>query len=325
MLFLYKPEFQFRQAKVEKKVCLPAEAFEKFLRDPLQDVPCVVENKDLMCQDKEGVYHCLLVTGEGRRDGVLVEAEGYDYARYASYVPDAAALEYDSLSEFGAGMSWLADQMIREGTDGTRNGNWIFYLDQIQEGCDLSLSENPALTELLADMLVERPEVRLAYIRSDCLELHFHPELCPNCQKETEDRQSLAGAASQAGNPREQKEQKDEGQAMEARLKDLLCARWENLHLLHDEIDYGLPHTIVELDGTTLTAAGKEAWADVLNAKVVRVFRGYSGLQMELSGVKADRLDAFSAMLAGYCSVEDYENWVNDPEEGQAVPVMQEG
>lgn len=46
---------------------------------------------------------------------------------------------------------------------------------------------------------------------------------------------------------------------------------------------------------------------------------------MELSGVKASRLDAFSAMLAGYCSVEDYENWVNEPEEGQAVPVMQEG
>ena len=325
MLFLYKPEFQFRQAKVEKKVCLPAEAFEKFLRDPLQDVPCVLENKDLMCQDKEGVYHCLLVTGEGRRDGVLVEAEGYDYAHYASYVPDAAALEYDSLSEFGAGLSWLADQMIRAGTDGTRDGNWTFYLDQIQEGCAFSLSENPALTELLADMLVERPEVRLAYIRSDCLELHFHPEFCPNCQKETENHQSLAGAASQAGDPGELTEQKDEGQTMEARLKDLLCARWEDLHLVHDEIDYGLPHTIVELDGTTLTAAGKEAWADVLNAKVVRVFRGYSGLQMELSGVKAGRLDAFSAMLAGYCSVEDYENWVNDPEEGQAVPVIQEG
>ena len=325
MLFLYKPEFQFRQAKVEKKVCLPAEAFEKFLRDPLQDVPCVVENKDLMCQDKEGVYHCLLVTGEGRRDGVLVEAEGYDYARYASYVPDAAALEYDSLSEFGAGLSWLADQMIREGTDGTRDGNWIFYLDQIQEGCDLSLSDNPALTELLADMLVERPEVRLAYIRSDCLELHFHPEFCPNCQKETEDHQSLAGAAPQAGDPGELMQQKDEGQTMGACLKDLLCARWGKLHLVHDEIDYGLPHTIVELDGTTLTVAGKEAWADVLDAKVVRVFRGYSGLQMELSGVKASRLDAFSAMLAGYCSVEDYDNWVNDPEEGQAVPVMQEG
>ena len=97
------------------------------------------------------------------------------------------------------------------------------------------------------------------------------------------------------------------------------------LFIAYDEIDYGLPHTIVELDGGTLTEAGKEAWADVLDAKVVRVFQGYSGLQMELSGVKASRLDAFSAMLAGYCSVEDYENWVNEPEEGQAVPVMEEG
>ena len=325
MLFLYKPDFKFQKAEIEKKVCLPAGEFEEFLKNPLGDMPCIVENIDLMQEDQEGIYHCLLVTGEGRRDGVLVESEGYRYARYASYVPDAAALEYDSLSEFGAGLSWLADRMIQTGTDGTRDRNWIFYLDQIQEGCDFSLSENPALTELLADMLVERPEVHLAYVRSDCLELRFHLEFCPNCQKETEDHQSLAGAASQAGDPGELMRQKDEGQTMEACLKDLLCARWENLHLVHDEIDYGLPHTIVELDGTTLTAAGKEAWADVLNAKVVRVFRGYSGLQMELSGVKAGRLDAFSAMLAGYCSVEDYENWVNEPEEGQAVPVMQEG
>lgn len=325
MLFLYKPDFKFQKAEIEKKVCLPAGEFEEFLRNPLEGLPCIEENIDLMQEDRDGIYHCLLVTGEGRRDGVLVESEGYGYARYASYVPDAAALEYGSLSEFGAGLSWLADRMIREGTDGTRDGNWIFYLDQIQEGCDLSLSDNPALTELLADMLVERPEVHLAYVRSDCLELRFHPEFCPNCQKETEEHQSLAGAASQDGDSGELMQQKDEGQTMEARLKDLLCARWEDLHLVHDEIDYGLPHTIVELDGTTLTTAGKEAWADVLNAKVVRVFRGYSGLQMELSGVKAGRLDAFSAMLAGYCSVEDYENWVNDPEEGQAVPVMQEG
>lgn len=325
MLFLYKPDFKFQKAEIEKKVRLPAGEFEEFLRNPLEGLPCIEENIDLMQEDRDGIYHCLLVTGEGRRDGVLVESEGYGYARYASYVPDAAALEYDSLSEFGAGLSWLADRMIQTGIDGTRDGNWIFYLDQIQEGCDFSLSENPALTELLADMLVERPEVHLAYVRSDCLELRFHPEFCPNCQKETEDCQSQAGAALQAGDPGEQREQKDEGQTMEARLKDLLCARWEDLHLVHDEIDYGLPHTIVELDGTTLTAAGKEAWADVLNAKVVRVFQGYSGLQMELSGVKAGRLDAFSAMLAGYCSVEDYENWVNEPEEGQAVPVMQKG
>ena len=180
---LVKSFTNFYGAKVEKKVCLPAGEFEEFLRNPLEGLPCIEENIDLMQEDRYGIYYCFLATGEGRRDGVLVEAEGYDYAHYASYVPDAAALEYDSLSEFGAGLSRLADQMIRAGTDGTGDGNWIFYLDQIQKGCAFSLSENPALAELLADMLVEGPEVRLAYIRSDCLELRFHPEICPNCRR----------------------------------------------------------------------------------------------------------------------------------------------
>lgn len=33
---------------------------------------------------------------------------------------------------------------------------------------------------------------------------------------------------------------------------------------------------------------------------------------------------AFSTMLAEYCSVEDYGNWVNEPEEETAVSAMQE-
>ena len=79
-----------------------------------------------------------------------------------------------------------------------------------------------------------------------------------------------------------------------------------------------MPHTIVEMDGNTLTEAGRDAWSDVLNAKVQRVYQGYYGLQMELSGIKASRLNAFSAMLGGYCSVEDYEAWVNDPDDEMA-------
>ncbi len=195
MLFLYKPDFQFQKAKVEKKVCLPADEFEEFLRNPLENLPCIQDHVELMKADPDGLYHCLLVTGEGRRDGVLVESEGYGYARYASYVPDAAALEYDSLSEFGAGMSRLADRMILEGTSDTGDGNWVFYLDQIQKECDFSFSENPALTELLADILVERPEVSLASIRSDCLELRFYPDFCINLQEGR--KQSLAELVSQ--------------------------------------------------------------------------------------------------------------------------------
>ena len=104
-------------------------------------------------------------------------------------------------------------------------------------------------------------------------------------------------------------EEKKQGKLSGPHLKDLLAIRWEDIHLMHDEIEND-PSTIVELSGTTLTDAGRKAWADVLDARVLRVYEDSYGQQLELTGVKASRLDEFSAMLAGYCSVEEYDQWV---------------
>ena len=102
---------------------------------------------------------------------------------------------------------------------------------------------------------------------------------------------------------------------MKATLNDLLRTRWEDIHLMHKDVEVE-PCTIVELDSGTLTAAGQEAWADVLNAEVVKIYTGYYGLQLELDKVKPRRLEEFSSMLAGYCPVSDYEKWVT--QEGDA-------
>lgn len=105
------------------------------------------------------------------------------------------------------------------------------------------------------------------------------------------------------------------------RLSTLLSARWEDVHLIHDKIEND-PCTIVELSEKTLTDAGKKAWADVLDARVKRIYTGFYGLQLELSGVKAGRLDKFSAMLAGYCPAEDYDKWVAPEDPGQAQTLL---
>lgn len=76
-----------------------------------------------------------------------------------------------------------------------------------------------------------------------------------------------------------------------------------------------MPHTIAELDSNTLTAEGTVTWADVLGAQVVRVYNGFYGLQVELTGVRGSRIEAFGAMLGGYCSVEEYEAWVNEEDD----------
>ena len=101
-------------------------------------------------------------------------------------------------------------------------------------------------------------------------------------------------------------------------LRDVLGAKFEDVHLCSDGEDHDLA-TIVELSNDTLTEACKQEWADVLNAKVNRTYIGYYGLQIELSGVDAQRLTDFSYMLAGQCSEKDYDRWVDQSDQDQAL------
>ena len=48
-------------------------------------------NQDVMWHDVDG-FHCLLILGEGQRDGLLVDSERYGYCRYSSYLPEARAI-----------------------------------------------------------------------------------------------------------------------------------------------------------------------------------------------------------------------------------------
>ena len=58
----------------------------------LEDMPFIIENRNLM-REVDGVYHCLLVCVKNHRGGILVESEGYNYARYAADVLDKSALD----------------------------------------------------------------------------------------------------------------------------------------------------------------------------------------------------------------------------------------
>lgn len=66
--------------------------FYDFRFNTLADRDFIKEHlKDL----KADVFHaipCLLVLGEGENDGILVDPQGYDYARYTAYIPMARQL-----------------------------------------------------------------------------------------------------------------------------------------------------------------------------------------------------------------------------------------
>ena len=62
--------------------------FRQITADPMQDHQEIQDNIDNMYYDGHQ-YHCLLIYDKENGDGLLVESEGYSYARYAQYIPQA--------------------------------------------------------------------------------------------------------------------------------------------------------------------------------------------------------------------------------------------
>ena len=298
-IFERKPaDFDLRNFEVSKTIRLPADVFEAVLQKPMRDYDFIQDNIEQMHCDSSGVYHCLLLTGEGRNDGLLVESEGYSYCRYASYVPNISALTSPALQQLNELMTAAADYIVTIGTQNTTEGNWIIGFDELaqQTGFEHDFSS----MDTLLDMLHEREEVANVELGDSGIDVCYYLDFCPQY-----------GGHPEKAEP----EQLPEAPSPVSRLKDLLHLHWEDIHLLHKEVEVQ-PATIVELNEHTLTNAGKEAWADVLDAEVVKIYNGYYGLQMELDKVKPSRLEEFSSMLAGYCPVSDYEKWVT--QEGDA-------
>lgn len=72
--------------KVVKVIEIPLRQFEKFINRTLDDYDFIEEHKDLMFIDENNVWHCIFVTTEIFDYGILIQSEGYSYARYSAYL-----------------------------------------------------------------------------------------------------------------------------------------------------------------------------------------------------------------------------------------------
>jgi hypothetical protein len=71
---------------IEKSVIVTKKQFELFLNDLLADFKVIDENKELMYTDSNGVWHCIFITANESDFGILVQSEGYGWARYSAYL-----------------------------------------------------------------------------------------------------------------------------------------------------------------------------------------------------------------------------------------------
>ena len=80
-----------KRCEVEKWVFLPHSDFERLKANPYQEHEAITAARDLMYEDKNA-YHCIMLLDEYGDDGLLIEAEGFDYSRLSMFVPDAKSI-----------------------------------------------------------------------------------------------------------------------------------------------------------------------------------------------------------------------------------------
>ena len=119
------PSVETDRCRIVKIIELSNSDFEEFQDNLLVNYDFIAENVDEMWMDENGVDHCLLVIGEENSDGVLVQSEGFSYARYYAFMPNAR----DYLER-------EADKMIAHfigGISPNTDGSVSVHLEDIEE------------------------------------------------------------------------------------------------------------------------------------------------------------------------------------------------
>lgn len=81
----------------------------------------------------------------------------------------------------------IVDKMIKEATENTTTGNWIFYLNSIEDDFHLKdgwLSDN---LETIKRELIERKEISDVEIDNESISIWLWLDYCPNVETEGDD------------------------------------------------------------------------------------------------------------------------------------------
>ena len=266
--FTEKPaNFQMDDCQIEKVVELSHDDFCRLKITPLADQSFVQENKDCMFHS-DGVIHCLLALGQDSNDGILVDAEKYDYARLAAYIPGMRDI-------VNAQMDRAADFIIRWGTENTASGGWCVYFEDLEEHLDLTVREGSGLDSMLRAALKQRPEVSAVDMHDGCIETEYHPEYCQRLQ---------------------------EKKAPELLLKDLLPLLKGGglMFLCHEEAE----RSVLVENLLKLSAAGREDYAGLLDARVAEIVPGLEGTEVVLTNVAPEELARFNEEYEAFTEAE---------------------
>ena len=146
---------------VEKVVLLRHQAFEEMRANSLRDNPYIIENKRFMWCDAKS-EHCVLFLDCEGEDVLLVQSEGFSYARRAQFIPGAKNLVYAAEMTPAEQRihGYLAD-MVEEAAKQMHRGEESFSFRELAEEVT-SRDLEDVLGQALAKRLQNRADVAAA-------------------------------------------------------------------------------------------------------------------------------------------------------------------
>ena len=103
------------QFKITKVIELPKEQYRRYRNELWRDVTFISRNESNMRFDeKSETFLCLFVTSRDEISGLLIEADGFDYARYAAFIPEKSALALDGIPVEHANEKCLRQRSVPE-------------------------------------------------------------------------------------------------------------------------------------------------------------------------------------------------------------------
>jgi hypothetical protein len=148
---------------IEKVIRLPDAVFESFSLNLMREWDFIRDNKPDTSTNADGRRRCLLIVSDGRRDGILVNSEGADYAYYSAFMPNAEDFltvgRYPALAELNQKLTAIVDAIAEQADAGNTDGRVEVDLTQWEELYDVFDNPNPVLIDTVLNMLGERPEI----------------------------------------------------------------------------------------------------------------------------------------------------------------------
>jgi hypothetical protein len=169
---------------VDKVIRLSGAEFDYFSHNLLRDQDFIRDNPiDGRIVDDEGRYHCLLVVGEGRSDGILVNSEGYDYACYSAFIPNAQswllAQRYPALAEYNEMLIRVVDYILDEQNEVKAGTDYAIDYADIKKriGLDISseLRKGESMIDALLTALEDNPKIESVWLYEDSLQIKTAP------------------------------------------------------------------------------------------------------------------------------------------------------